>query len=312
MQKTKKLTFILLMIFTIILTVFAATEIASRMSIGKRLIVSVDPTGVYYFQPNQEGWYTHLLRTPHARINNLGGRGEDVDITNMNSIKKYIFLGDSFTFGWELENTETIPYYFMNLSSKLTKDKVINYGNGGYGIHHMIAAYEMRKEIFMKDDTLIMILPEVDFYRQLVPYQQSRIRELFWRIRSKSSSISWAWAIIRQETAEREASKKDIAKQDVFREFAPEMINFNTKVESKNMQVIWVFYEYEYTDYSKDAKEFCRANNLECINSIPEAIERVKNKEREVYAVDKAHPSAFSNEEVAREIINFINQENRN
>ena len=57
----------------------------------------------------------------------------------------------------------------MNLSSKLTKDEIINYGNGGYGIHHMIAVYEMRKEIFMKDDTLIMILTEVDFYRQLVP-----------------------------------------------------------------------------------------------------------------------------------------------
>lgn len=76
----KRRIFTFFMIGMIFLIFFIIAEVSSRMIIGKRLIVQVEEDGLYHFKPNQEGWYSHRLRTPHAKINDVGARGENIDI----------------------------------------------------------------------------------------------------------------------------------------------------------------------------------------------------------------------------------------
>ncbi|MDD5331711.1 MAG: hypothetical protein PHE43_02735 [Candidatus Nanoarchaeia archaeon] len=306
--RLKRLLFKLIVLLIIFSFLFILFEISSRAIIGKRLIAQVEPNGLYHFKPNQEGWYVHIISSPKARINNIGARGQDIDINLLNSTKKYIFLGDSFTFGWVLKDNETIPEYFkenLNLSS----ESVLNYGNGGYGIDHMIAAYEYNKNYFGKGDTIITILINADFYRPMSPYESSIKKELFWKIKEKSSFISWMWAtsqhllgVINEEDA------MDINKsKDIFKEEGQKLISFNNILKKDKINLIYVFYEYNQTDYSLKAKEFCKENNLVCITNVYNDISLIKNVP--IYTYDQKHPSNYSNKAVAEKIARFINKE---
>ena len=53
--------------------------------------------------------------------------------------KKINFFGGSFTFGWGLNDDETLPYFFQKDHQNW---KVKNYAIGGYGIHQMLAQIE--------------------------------------------------------------------------------------------------------------------------------------------------------------------------
>lgn len=297
MRRIKKTIFSILTVVVILLVVFLVFEVFSRIIVGKRLIVKVEEDGLYHFKPNQQGWYHHKLRTPPARINNVGARGSDVDVLS----KKYIFLGDSFTFGWELKDNETMSYYFMDKNG--LSGQVINYGNGGFGLEHMISTYNFYKDLFGKNNVVIAILIEDDFYRPLEPYQESRIKELFWKVREKSSSISWIWANFRVvqnliKNVEREKESKDI-----FEEDGKKLLDFKNLVKNDEGTLVYVFYEYNQTEYSNKARMFCEKNDLLCITDVYESM-----KGENIYGFDGTHPSNDTNLRVAERITNFINK----
>ena len=72
-----------LLVFIIIMSVFFIVgEVVTRNVIGNRLIVEVEPSGMHHFEPNQFGWYGHDTVYP-ARINNIGARGEDTNLIEL-------------------------------------------------------------------------------------------------------------------------------------------------------------------------------------------------------------------------------------
>lgn len=309
MLMIKKISFILLTVFFILLFSFCILEIFSRLLIGQRLIVHVEENGLYHFKPNQEGWYTHYLRTPKAKINNIGARGQDVQMNMLNRTKKYIFLGDSFTFGWELKDNETISNYFMEQNS-LNHTNIINYGNGGFGIDHMFSTYSFYKSFFNEGDTFFVILIEGDFYRPITEYKTSFIKEIFWLVRKKSSFISWTWAIFRHFfTFTGKINNETLENEDTFGDInQKKLLNFKDLIFKNKQNLVYVFYEYNQSSYSNKADEFCKKNNLMCITNIYDFISIVRAKNKEVYSVDKGHPSSESNYEVAKGMVKFINK----
>ena len=72
-----------------------------------------------------------------------------------------IFFGGSYTFGEGVENNQTLPAYFSNVSSSYMP---YNYGFHGYGPHHMLAkliAVNLETEIQEKTGILIYLyLPD--------------------------------------------------------------------------------------------------------------------------------------------------------
>jgi hypothetical protein len=309
MNKNKKIIFTSAMILILIIFLFLLEGI-SRAVIGNRLIVKVEDNGVYHFKENQEGWYSHRLNFPHARINNVGARGEDTDIYIEEDPKRYGFFGDSFTFGWAVKDEETIPSYFMK-NMGLSSSEVLNFGNGGFGVEHMIEMYNLKEGTFTSGDTIIFIIVEGDFYRALVPYRSSWIKEFSWKIREKSSLISFGWAVFRHLTGEpAPAIEKKSEDENVFSEYGQELVEFSKLMKEKKRNIAYVFYEYDYTDYSRNAMNFCRENKLNCLTDVPYLIEKVKNDGKEIFAVDGAHPSSFANQEVAERLTSFINYHN--
>lgn len=302
-QKTKSKLFSVIVFLIILLILFLILELIARLVVGNRLIVKVEPDGLFQFKPNQYGWYSYMLRIPHARINNIGARGEDINLSTINETRKFIFLGDSFTFGWERKENETIPSYFQ----KEFSDSVsINYGNGGFGIEHMISSYNFHKNLF-NSGTVIMIIIEDDFYRHLVPYSGSFLKETFWKIKEKSSAIAWIWAAVTGTIDQiKNKNRSNPHGLDVFNTSGEMLVKFNQQVKNENKTLLLVFYEYNDTNYSNYAGNFCQRNGLRCITDVPYSMHLVSESGYPVFSEDKGHPSEYANEAVAQRITKYV------
>ena len=73
-------------------------------------------------------------------------------INNLKATKSINFFGGSFTFGYGLNDDQTLPYYVQNY---FTDWKVNNYGISGYGVHQMLA--QIIKEPNILSDINILV-----------------------------------------------------------------------------------------------------------------------------------------------------------
>lgn len=291
-----------------VLVSFFAGELICKKTIGTRLIPHQEKNGLYYFQPNQYGWY--LLGHPSARINNIGARGEDVAIDKIRRKKKFIFLGDSFTFGWMLSDWETIPHLFMK-TMRLTPEEVLNYGNGGFGVDHMKEIYRHRSTLFAPGDVLIVILFKPDFDRTLEPYKKNILKEVFWGIRSKSSLISWAYVVLRNAALrtippspeETPAQAKGLRTLEFFEK---PLLDFSDIAGKNGQKIIFVFHEFIRSDYSKMAEKICAKNHWMCLTNVWRLASEVEKRGEVLYAPDQAHPSYPLNREVGEAIARLV------
>jgi hypothetical protein len=303
---SRKLLQYLVIFLTILLIVFLIGEVFSRVLIGKRLIVDVEENGLYYFKPNQKGWYSHKISIPKARINNIGARGPDVDLEILDETRQYVFIGDSFTFGWEIEDSETLPLQFKKVMG-LSDDEIVNLGNGGFSVDHMIEMYRLNKEHFSEGDVVVMVVIEDDFYRTMNPEPKSTLKEIFWKIRSKSSFISWTWASYKYINGEPVGRKIEDRSKNYLEESGDKLLDFKNEIENRGLGFMMVFFEYESTDFSEDTQEFCEKNNMFCVTNVYTAFENVKK----LHAPDGGHPSGEANLEVAKLIKKTITGKNQ-
>ncbi|OGQ46302.1 MAG: hypothetical protein A3H42_04600 [Deltaproteobacteria bacterium RIFCSPLOWO2_02_FULL_46_8] len=301
-----------LLIFSLVFS-FLIGEIFCRMVFGERLIMQFEKDGLYYFRPNQNGWY--LLNYPRARINNLSARGSDVDEIRMNRDKKFVFLGDSFTFGWLLSDTETIPHYFGE-RMKVPDSVVLNFGNGGFGIEHMVAMYRHQQSRLSKRDVVFVIFPDLDFYRPMEPYQKNVFKEIFWEIREKCSFISWFYFVLHRSYF---SLKSHFESQIPILQSRPpltlatlekDLLVFSKEILTRKQKIVFIFYAFEKSAYSDMATTFCRQHHLTCMTEIWLSAEQVKRKGQPLYAPDEAHPSANLNLEVGKQIADFVEKNN--
>ena len=294
-------------------------EIITRTLMGKRLLFeTIEKDGFYRFKPSQEGWYLYNVLAP-ARINNVGARGEDVDLDQWHQKQKFFFFGDSFTFGYALQEDETIPYYFMR-EGNLSPTEVLNFGNSAFGVYHMMRTYDLYQQWMRPRDTIVMIIIEDDFYRTLKDYQRTKLKDFLWRIREHSSFIAW-FITASQQVAGRGVAdflnhlkKEKLStdynqRKDIFREDGPMLVDFYKKVRQNGQQLVFVFYEYELSDYSKKAQDFCRKNGLQCVAKIYNLFEPLRQRRLPlVCGYDFLHPSMYSNQVVSKGIWTWLAQ----
>ncbi|MBI4125648.1 MAG: SGNH/GDSL hydrolase family protein [Deltaproteobacteria bacterium] len=285
-------------------------EVFCRIMIGRRLIPHQEENGLYYFKPGQRGWY--LLGFPPAKINNLGARGENVDVPAAARRKKFLFFGDSFTFGWMVADDETIPHIFMK-EMGLTPEEVLNFGNGGFGIDHMKALYLRQRELWNRRDTIIAILIAQDLNRPMRPPTPSRLKEAFWRVRSKSSFISWgyvvsrnAWLRWRPSPADEPSSPPPPPLTSALLE--RQLLPFARLVGGSGQELIFIFYEFKKSAYSDRGGAFCAKYGLVCMTDVWRHTDKVRKEGNGLYAWDEAHPSAVLNQEVGKAIARFIDE----
>lgn len=82
-------------------------------------------------KPNVEGVHVQKEWNTQIRINSKGLRDQDYDYKKPEGIKRIVVLGDSFTWGYGVEEYERFTEVLEN--SLLENWQVINLGNPGYG-----------------------------------------------------------------------------------------------------------------------------------------------------------------------------------
>ena len=314
----KRKIFTFLFLFLIAAVLFVAGEMTVRLLFGKRLLIQeVKGAGFYLFKPNQKGWYYSHVRQ-QATINNVGARGADVDLGGIHKSKKYIFLGDSFTFGWGLPDHATLPHYFQTLSPK---DKVVlNYGNNAFGPRHMLGTYHFYEDIFRPGDTVVTVLIEDDLDRTRSLYQGSPWKDFFWQVKGKSAFIAWTWTASRYalELMQARVSKKSAVtppggekKNPLEGEVGTLLVDFDRELAKKGQDFVLVFFEYAPTGYSNKAQAFCVQHNLKCITNVYDFIDPLKKEGKPIHTFDRMHPSAEANLAVAQGIAQFLEKESK-
>lgn len=84
-------------------------------------------------KPNIEGMFVKEGTNTHVKVNSKGLREKEYEYNKPNGIKRIIFLGDSFTWGYKVESKERFTDILQ--SNFLTENfQVINMGVGGYAM----------------------------------------------------------------------------------------------------------------------------------------------------------------------------------
>ena len=135
-----------LLLTVVVLVVIFVGELATRLLLPQNLSGSwreFSPRGVQYNKPNHTARHQFGERVVYYRINahNLRGGAVRPDALNV------LFLGDSYTFGWLLEEEDT---YIEQLAAYAKRDlagmdyQFLNGAGGGWGLADELAFLEDR------------------------------------------------------------------------------------------------------------------------------------------------------------------------
>src|SRR5690242_15673527 len=136
-KKLHSIIFSLLLLFFGLVAGLVLCEFAVRMLAPQALtsdVVMADPDVDYRLRPNTQGHMSSPEYSADIRINSLGFRGAEISPAKKPGVARVLFLGDSFTFGHGLGETETLPYLVgRELEAKYPgKYEVMNGGVYGY------------------------------------------------------------------------------------------------------------------------------------------------------------------------------------
>ena len=142
--------------------VFLVGEMASRFFFPDTQLRYVsDPEALFFYEPNQNGTLElsdGVTKIP-VQVNQLGFRGGPIHADG----RKILVLGDSFTFGWGVQDHETFSAKLGEwFSEEVT---VINGGQPGYGIFQMGATLKRVGEA-LRPDLVILVIWQGDLLRQ--------------------------------------------------------------------------------------------------------------------------------------------------
>lgn len=109
-----------------------------------------DPTKGWAIKPNLSG--LEVFDHKHLTTNSRGIRGPEYSYDKPLGKKRILVLGDSFTFGDEIGDEETYPYFLQKL---MPATDVINLGVHGYGHDQMLIHFEEEGAKYHPDIVLL-------------------------------------------------------------------------------------------------------------------------------------------------------------
>ena len=129
----------------------------------------------FHHYPDKEGFYYGV----NVKINSLGLRDHEYSSKKPENIKRVIFLGDSFTFGWgvPLEKLYSKQVEKM-LNREVRKVEVINMGIGNYNSIMEVELFK-RKGLMLDPDAVILMYFVND--TEPVPHLKSKVEYVILR-----------------------------------------------------------------------------------------------------------------------------------
>lgn len=250
-------------------------------------------------------------------LNNFGYRDDNVSIIKKANSFRIYCLGDSYTFGWYINNIDsTYPRIIENnLQEKFGKEKieVINAARPGFSLKESVDRFRNEGSLFGSDLVLIGI-NAYDLMSKEFPPQ--KILPLF----SKLRIYELTFGSIERKIA-REATEKHV--KEVLKEGSDELKKVNLIVSELNSIVsqnggklaivIFPNYnsanpngEYQYYEFHSQMKNIADENNIMIVDPF-NAFAEVNDKKNLVLNSTDPHPSILANEKTAEEILKTIN-----
>lgn len=115
-----------------------------------RHFASYSPDLGYVLRPNSEGVHSSLEYTNAFKINSFGVRDDEASLAH----PKLVFLGDSFTMGWGVDQTQT----YADLTGSKLGVKTLNAGISSYGTYREMLLFSKMK----RDSVQLVVLQYCD------------------------------------------------------------------------------------------------------------------------------------------------------
>jgi lysophospholipase L1-like esterase len=156
---------------------FVLIEISFRLlGYGNLVIYQPDPKLFWKPLPNQN-CYTKVGRKP-IHINSHGTRGEDFDLNKPSDVYRIISLGDSRTFGWGLEESETYSGVLERLlRNQLGGKRKIEVINAGVNAWSYSQIYVYLRDVAMRYSPDMVILADANLWTQFSENTSTRFKE---------------------------------------------------------------------------------------------------------------------------------------
>lgn len=141
-----------------------ARDVKTDGSVSLRSIITPHHSDsiMYDLLPNQRVKFQEV----DVRTNSCGMRGADIPIEKSPSTFRVAFLGDSFTFGWGVEEDKSFPSVtgaiLQQFAQEGTDVEVLNFGVPGYSTFQEVALFE-EKGIDFRPDAVVLFFIENDF-----------------------------------------------------------------------------------------------------------------------------------------------------
>jgi len=149
-MKTDKILKNLLSILIILLVIFAVCEAFVRVYLHFNTVYDIEMTryaiNVKEDSDNPKIGHVHKpgskmeLMDVDVSINSDGLRDRDYPVERGDAYR-IIFLGDSLTFGWGVEQEDTFQYILEDQISKVTPTEIINFGTGNYNTEQEVSLF---------------------------------------------------------------------------------------------------------------------------------------------------------------------------
>jgi len=155
-----------------VIAIFVVTILAAEMTLrilGYRHSspnIMYDKYCYWRMAPNQKIHYKDAYGDDiYFSINSLGARGKEFPIKKPLGEKRIICVGDSYTYGWGVDDAQTYPARLQNLINKDFENiKVINYGCNGHTILHEADLIKKYGPKLSPDYVIVATSINTDFY----------------------------------------------------------------------------------------------------------------------------------------------------
>jgi hypothetical protein len=138
--------------------------------VPERVWTEYHPVLGWYHQKNKTAYFEKERWKIQVHTNSAGFRGTlEYRFEKPAGVRRAISLGDSFAFGWGVEDGET---YGAVLEKQVPDLEVLNAGVAGYGLDQIYLSFREIGRFYQAEEAVIAIFPE-DFWRATRAFSDS-------------------------------------------------------------------------------------------------------------------------------------------
>lgn len=258
---------------------------------------------------HRPGSHATLMGVPVA-INSDGFRDRDYPVARTGA-RRFIFLGDSLTFGWGVEEKKTFASILEAKLNLTAPTEIINFGTGNYNTEQEVGLFLEKGQKYKPDDVVVFYFindaeptPAVSKWdllgnSRLITFFWSRIKSLASRLDERKSFHGYYAGLYDDDQPGWKAAK------DAF-------ITLKKTLDANGIRLKVVLLpelhdpaKQPFADVNRKLLAFLEMAGIEAIDVTP-AFKDTADPLRLWVAVDDAHPNAQAHAIIADAVLPFV------